>query len=365
MISMDQEPAGGATTTGSLLRFLALSMVAVTLMFLLNNVLTYWWGWPGLLGFFGDQGWFGATPPRKPLDAGAVTLGWIQSAIYGAPILAIAAKIARTPNRRLQADADVLSAMAAYIVRAAFWSVLLIGAVDMVISFLRVENLLELIIGDDLATELGRTSYRGAYVHYPLIVLSFVIAYFTKTLGFIWFALLIVLAELLIVIARFIFSYEQVFMGDLVRFWYAALFLFASAYTLVEEGHVRVDILYTRFSPRGKAWANCMGSILFGIPLCWIILTRGLWTKTTMINAPLLNYEVSQSGYGMYVKYIMAGFLLVYALSMMVQFCSSFLSNAAVLLGEDEPAAADEPAAGDEPASAMGRGAIPPEASGV
>ena len=58
---------------------------------------------------------------------------------------------------------------------------------------------------------------------------------------------MIVLGELLIVIARFIFSYEQAFMGDLVRFWYAALFLFSSAYTLVHDGHVRVDIIYASF----------------------------------------------------------------------------------------------------------------------
>lgn len=358
MTTITQESAGGAAATGSLLRFFALSMVALTLLFLINNVLTYWWGWPGLLGFFGDRGWFGVAPPRKALEAGAATLGWVQLALYGAPIMAIGALVAMTPRRRLRSDSDFLSALAAYIVRAAFWSVLLIGAVDMTISFLRVENFLELIIGDELALQLGRTGFRGAYVHYPLIVLGFVIAAFTRSLGFIWLALLIVLAELLIVIARFVFSYEQVFMGDLVRFWYAALFLFSSAYTLVEEGHVRVDILYTRFSPRGKAWANCTGAILFGVPLCWIILTRGLWTKATLINAPLINYEVSQSGYGMYVKYLMAGFLLVYALSMMVQFCGSFLSNAAVLLGEDEPATPDHAA------SAMGGGAIPPEAGG-
>ena len=358
MTSVIQESEGGAAATGSLLRFFALSMVALTFLFLINNVLTFWWGWPGLLDFFGHQGWFGVSPPRKALEAGAVTLGWMQFALYGAPIIAIGALVAMTPRRRLQSDSQILSYLAAYIVRSAFWGVLLIGAVDLVISFLRVENILEQIIGDALTSELGRTSFRGAYVHYPLIALGFLIAYFTKTLGFIWFALLIVLVELLIVIARFVFSYEQVFMGDLVRFWYAALFLFASAYTLVEEGHVRVDILYTRFSPRGKAWANCMGSILFGAPLCWIILTRGLWTKATLINAPLLSYEVSQSGYGMYVKYLMAGFLLVYAVSMMVQFCSSFLSNAAVLLGEAEPAAADEPA------STRGSGSIPPETSG-
>ncbi len=353
MTSITQEPAGGAAASGPVLRFFALSTVVLTLMFLLNNVLTFWHGWPGLLAFFGDQEWFGATPPRKPLDAGAVTLGWIQFAFYMAPLLAVAAQVALTPRRRLQADSVVLAASAAYLVRSAFWGVLLIGVVDMTISFLRVENFLEQIIGDALAAELGRTSFRGAYVHYPLIALGFVIAYFRKGLGFIWLALLIVLAELLIVIARFVFSYEQVFMGDLVRFWYASLFLFSSAYTLLKEGHVRVDILYTRFSPRGKAWANCLGSALLGVPLCWIILTRGLWSKATLINAPLLNYEVSQSGYGMYVKYLMAGFLLVYALSMMVQFCSSFLGNAAVLLDESEPAGAGDAEDSMEPGAVM------------
>ncbi len=50
-------------------------------------------------------------------------------------------------------------------------------------------------------------------------------------MSLIWLAFLVVIAEFLIVIARFIYGYEQTFMGDLVRFWYAALFLFASAYT--------------------------------------------------------------------------------------------------------------------------------------
>ena len=148
------------------------------------------------------------------------------------------------------------------------------------------------------------------------------------------------IAELLIVILRFIYSYEQTFLGDLVRFWYAGLFLFASAYTLIQEGHVRVDILFTSFSVRGKAWSNVIGTMLFGIPVCWIILTRGLWTKTSSINAPLLSFEVTQSGFGMYVKYLMAGFLLVYALSMLIQFCGYFLGNAGVLLKDgDAPAA--------------------------
>jgi TRAP-type mannitol/chloroaromatic compound transport system permease small subunit len=181
-------------------------------------------------------------------------------------------------------------------------------------------------------------------VHYPLILISLVIAYFTRTLGFTWLALLVVIAELQIVIARFIFSYEQAFMGDLVRFWYAALFLFASAYTLTEEGHVRVDVLYAGFSERKKAWSNALGSLFLGLPLCWIILSMGMAGRATVINSPLLSFETSQSGFGLYVKYLMAGFLAVFAVSMMVQFTSYFLSSVADLRGEPgKPKPADAP----------------------
>lgn len=330
-----QPAEGGAADR--VLRIFTLSLVAAGLVFPINNYFIFWRGWPGLNTLFAHLGWFGFEPLQAALDGPALTLGWIQIAFYLVPVAAIVAHVLTTPGKSLVVDADRLSALAAYIARAAFWAVLLVGLADMVISFLRVEGMLVPVVGEAMAEKLGRSSFRGGYVHYPLIGLSFVIAWFSRSLGFTWLALLIVLAEMQIVIARFIFSYEQAFMGDLVRFWYAALFLFSSAYTLIEEGHVRVDILYTGFSPRGKAWTNGLGSLLLGIPLCWVILFLGMWDKSNLINAPMLSYEMTQSGYGMYVKYFMAGFLVVYAVTMLVQFASQFLSSAAVLLHEKTP----------------------------
>jgi hypothetical protein len=48
----------------------------------------------------------------------------------------------------------------------------------------------------------------------------------------------------------------------------------------------------------------------------------------------LLAWEVTQSGFGMYVKYLMAAFLAIYAISMMIQFASQVLSGVADYLGE-------------------------------
>ncbi|MEO1141918.1 MAG: TRAP transporter small permease subunit, partial [Pseudomonadota bacterium] len=150
-----------------------------------------------------------------------------------------------------------------------------------------------------------------------------------RTLGFTWLTILIVAAELLIVITRFIFSYEQAFMADLVRFWYGALFLFASAYTLLEEGHVRVDVFYAGFKDKTKGLVNAVGSIFLGISVCWTILIIGMGSKTSIINSPVARFEVTQSGFGMYVKYMMAGFLGVFAISMMIQFVSYLLDAVA------------------------------------
>jgi hypothetical protein len=44
--------------------------------------------------------------------------------------------------------------------------------------------------------------------------------------------------------------------------------------------------------------------------------------KASIINSPLFNFEVTQSGFGLYVKYLMAAFLGVFAVSMMIQFVS-------------------------------------------
>lgn len=316
------------------LRVVGYAATAFCLLFIFNNFLIFWQDWPGIDLFFAHYGLFWVEPLSSPLQGNILTLGWIQLLVYCGSIVASIFFVLKFPSRSLQADSETLSLLSAYIIRSAYWSILLVGIADITLSFMRIEGFIQALFGLEVANDLGRASYRAIHIHYPLLAAGFTIGLFNRSLGFIWLAFLIVIAELLIVIARFVFSYEQAFMGDLVRFWYAGLFLFASAYTLIEEGHVRVDILYAGFSERGKAWANTFGSLALGLPVCWIILIYGMWGKSNLINAPLLSYEVTQNGYGMFVKYIMAGFLMVYAVSMMIQFIGYFLSNASVLLNE-------------------------------
>jgi len=312
-------------------------MVAIILLYCLSRFFIFWHDWPNLSTSI--QAILGNAPDLSRLQFyKAISL----LLVYLGAVIVIFRYIKRTSQLSLSYDADKFKRMSFYIIRTAFWMVFLIGISDATVSFLRVEEILIPIVGEDIAAILDQARTRGIYLHYPLIALSFVIAWFSRSLGFFWLALLVVFSEFTIVITRFIFSYEQAFMGDLVRFWYAAFFLFASAYTLIEGGHVRVDVLYARLGKRKKAWVNFFGSILLGLPLCWIILYFGMDTRQSSLMAPILSFEVSSSGYGMYVKYIMGSFLLVYAVSMAIMFISYFLSSSAYLMREPDAIQAQE-----------------------
>lgn len=289
-------------------------MLAVMVAYIVNNFLTYGAGLPGA---------------NKILGEGASAASWLQALFY--IILAAVAImfVRKRSDKTLREDSLMISNFNTVLIRCAFWVVLIVGVVDMTISFLRVEGMLGSVFGSDLASQLGKSQFRGMYVHVPFMLLGIVLGFFTRTLGFTWLTILIVFAELMIVISRFIFSYEQAFMADLVRFWYGALFLFASAYTLLQEGHVRVDVFYAGFKSKTKGMVNAVGTIFLGLTLCWTILIVGMGGKSSVINSPIFNFEVTQSGFGMYVKYMMAGFLGVFAISMMIQFIAYLLDAVA------------------------------------
>ncbi len=311
--------------TTLLVRMFGWAILTSLAVFLVNNYLTFWHGLPGEGAPLG----FGSGVKRA-----SMTMAWLQLAAYPLGVAVAVFSVLSTEERSLRDDSKRITNINTFIIRAAFFAVLYVGITDAVISFMRVEGFLPVVFGDEMALNLGKSLYRGPVVHMPLIGLAIITAMFTRTLGFTWLALLVIVAELMIVISRFIFSYEQVFMGDLVRFWYAALFLFASAYTLLEEGHVRVDVFYTMFSARKKGMVNAAGSLFLGVSLCWVILFVGTSTKSAVINSPILAFETTQTGFGMYIKYLMAGFLGMFAITMMIQFVSYLLESVADIRGE-------------------------------
>ncbi len=316
-----------------LIRVFSYSILATTFVFLINNILTVWFDWPGVKNLFSHYGLFGFKKLSKPLSASVLNFAFLQLFFYLISVLLAIFYVNRSIKQTLTVDSEILNKFTAYIIRSSFWAVLIVGIADLIISFLVVEKLVEPLFGEYLKIKLVVPAFRITFVHFPLILLSFVVGYFTRSVGFIWLAVLVVASEFFIVLSRFIFEYEQAFQGDLVRFWYSALYLFASAYALIHEGHVRVDVLYTGFSERKKAWTNSIGSLILGIPLCLIVLFLGMGGKASIINGPVISFEITQQGSnGLYLLYLMAVYLAVFAVSMLIQFTSYFMSSSDKLL---------------------------------
>ncbi|MCI5039077.1 MAG: TRAP transporter small permease subunit [Donghicola eburneus] len=302
-----------------LVRMFGWGMMAALAAFLINNILVVGFGFAGV---------------RGALNGGGMT-GWANVLVYAIAIGGAVAYVMQTPDNALRWDADRIHRFNKLIIRCLFWAVLLTGIVDATIAFMRVEKLLLYFMDEDSARFFAKSRLVGTYIHIPLLFLGILIGLFTRTLGFTWLALLIVGAELAIVFTRFVFSYEQALMGDLVRYWYAALFLFASAYTLFDEGHVRVDVLYAGFGLTTRGFVNAYGSILLGMTTCWVIIGIGFNGKQSIINGAVKNFEVSQTGtVGMFIKYQMAAFLGIFAITMLIQFISYFFEAVADKRGE-------------------------------
>ena len=311
----------------ALIQFFGLGSAFLAFLFVVNNFIIFNYGGTGVLHTLYLSELSGVKIPKEGFSSYAVTLGFFQTTAVFAVISYSAYRAFAI--RDVRKDAVTLDWISAYIVRAAFWAVLIVGLTDAVLSFLRVEGFHKVLFGETAGAAIALPSARGLYIHVPLMIISAFIALRDRSVSLVWLALLVVVSEFLIVIARFIYGYEQTFMGDLVRFWYAALFLFASAYTLKEDGHVRVDVFYAGLKLKTKSTLNIIGIVFFGLPLCWLILARGMWGKSSLINSPMLNFETSMSGFGMYVKYLMAAFLIIFALSMIFQFTAYLLNSMA------------------------------------
>ena len=87
-----------------------------------------------------------------------------------------------------------------------------------------------------------------------------------------WLALLMLLAQFAVVVLRYLFGTSYIWGTETVLYLHAALFMLGAGYTLLVDGHVRVDIFYGSLGPRGQAWVNLIGTILFLFPTCLVIL---------------------------------------------------------------------------------------------
>jgi TRAP-type mannitol/chloroaromatic compound transport system permease small subunit len=128
----------------------------------------------------------------------------------------------------------------------------------------------------------------------------------------VFFFILVIFAN---VILRYVFNTSFVFMAELEWHVFAFIFLMGAGYTLLHDGHVRVDIFYSLMNRKKQALINLLGVIFLLIPSCYVVLT-------TTIPWVIVSYtigEVSIDPGGIPARYLLKATLPLGYLLMLIQ----------------------------------------------
>lgn len=83
-----------------------------------------------------------------------------------------------------------------------------------------------------------------------------------------WGAVLLILIQFVVVVMRYVFGINFIWLQESLIYIFATLFMVGAGYTLLHNGHVRVDLFYRTASLRVQAWVDLLGSLLLLLPVC-------------------------------------------------------------------------------------------------
>ena len=122
---------------------------------------------------------------------------------------------------------------------------------------------------------------------------------------------------------RYVFNIGAIPIQESVTYLHGIVFMLGMAYTLQEGGHVRVDILYQRFSKKNQAIVDLFGSIFFLLPVCIFIF----WTSIDFVSFSWSLKETSAEPGGLPFIYLLKTLIPVMALLILIQGLAEILKS--------------------------------------
>jgi len=122
---------------------------------------------------------------------------------------------------------------------------------------------------------------------------------------FAWLTTVMVLVVVYDVILRYAFNISSVGMQELEWHIFAVSFLMGVPYALLKNEHVRVDLFYSRFSQKQKAWIDFFGTLIFLIPFVLVVI----YTSINYVENSILLNESSPDPGGLPMRYILKSFI--------------------------------------------------------
>lgn len=173
-----------------------------------------------------------------------------------------------------------------------------------------------------------------------LISVAKVIDSFNERLGswIAWLALIMVLVQFVVVLMRYVFGMGSIAMQESIIYMHGLLFMLGAGYTLLHDGHVRVDIFYREASPKHKARVDIFGVVAFLIPVCVLIW---IYSWPYVENAWRV-FEGSKETSGIQAVFLLKTVVLVFCVLVALQGISLAIHSLGVLLDKEAPQPAEE-----------------------
>lgn len=150
--------------------------------------------------------------------------------------------------------------------------------------------------------------------------------------GVSWVTTLLVAVIFVDVILRYLFSLSFVFTQELEWHLFGFIFLIGAGYTLLHDGHVRVDIIYQRLGPKGQAWINLLGCIIFMAPGCYLVIS----TSMGYVYESWSIMEGSPDPGGIPYRFLIKGCIPVGFMFLALQGISLFIRSLAIITGHEQ-----------------------------
>jgi TRAP-type mannitol/chloroaromatic compound transport system permease small subunit len=130
-----------------------------------------------------------------------------------------------------------------------------------------------------------------------------------------WLLLPVVMIVFAVVVLRYGFGWGRIWLQESYVWLHGTAFLLGAAWTLARDGHVRIDIFYSRAGPRGRAAVDLFGALFLLCPFMVTILVMArpyVWQSWTL-------GEASREAGGLPGLYLLKSMILVFAIMMLLQ----------------------------------------------
>lgn len=135
-----------------------------------------------------------------------------------------------------------------------------------------------------------------------------------------------------VVLMRYLFqSGNIIFLQESVSYMHAATFMLGAAWTLKQNGHVRVDIFYRRMRPVTRAWVDALGILLFLLPFSVFLL----FTSFDFVGRSWSIREASGDAGGIPYVYVLKTLIPTMCVLLILQGVAELLRNGLLICTKD------------------------------